>query len=178
MWRTGPDHSTEECKKTLRCANCGGDHPVYVKTCEKWKREKEILSVKYTKNISFLEARKIVDATNRDKTYSQAVSLVTSTELTSKYQNLVRKLLQLGPGDWSNFIKNLRAELEEPQVKTNDEGEKVINIPSTQPDNSTQDTPQDRNTERNNGKLSIDCTEHPKKIVLTRIQQKKDLGRK
>ena len=34
----------------------------------------------------------------KDKTYFQAVSLVTSIELTSKYQNLVWKLLQLGPG--------------------------------------------------------------------------------
>ena len=62
------------------CVNCDGDHPLYAKTCEKRKREKEILSVKYTRKISFLEARKIVDATNRDKTYSQMISSVTSTE--------------------------------------------------------------------------------------------------
>ena len=59
-----PDHSIEECKNTHRYANCGGDHPVYSKTCE--KREREILSIKYTRNISFLEAQKIVDATSRD----------------------------------------------------------------------------------------------------------------
>ena len=42
------DHSTEKCKKTHRYANCGGDHLVYAK--------KEILSVKYPRNISFQEA--------------------------------------------------------------------------------------------------------------------------
>ena len=63
-------------------------------------------------------------------------------------------------------------------MKTKDEGGKGINIPPTQLDNSTQDTPQDKNTEQNNRKLPIDCTEHPRKIVLTRIQQKKDPGKK
>ena len=63
-------------------------------------------------------------------------------------------------------------------MKTKDEGGKGINIPPTQPDNSTQDTPQDKNTEQNNRKLPINCTEQPRKIVLTQIQQKKDPGRK
>ena len=31
-----PDHSTEECKKAHRGANCGGDHPVYAKTYKNW----------------------------------------------------------------------------------------------------------------------------------------------
>ena len=44
---------------------------------------------------------------------------------------------------------------------------KGINIPLTESDNSAQDTPQDKNTERNNGKPPIDCTEHPRKIILT-----------
>ena len=46
-----PDHSIEECKNTHRCTNCSGDHPVYAKNVRKWKREREILSIKYTKNI-------------------------------------------------------------------------------------------------------------------------------
>ena len=128
--------------------------------------------------MSFLEAWKIVDVTNRDKTYSQVVSSITSTEPISKYQNLVWKTLELGSGDWPNFIKSLRAELEEPKVKTEDEGGKGINVPPIQPDNSTQDTSQDKNTEQNNEKKPINCTEHPKKVVLTRIQSKKDSGEK
>ena len=59
-----PDNSIEECKNTHRCTNCGGDNPVYAKS------EREILSIKYTKNISFQVSRKIVDPTSRDKTYS------------------------------------------------------------------------------------------------------------
>ena len=54
--------------------------------------------------------------------------------------------------------------------------EKGISMPPTQPDNFTQDTPQDKNTERNNEKLPINCTEHPRKMVLTQIQQIKIKG--
>ena len=118
-----PDHSIEECKNTHRCANCGGDHTVYSKTCKKWKREREILSIKYTKNLSFLEAQKIADATSREKTYSQAVASPTRTEGTNEYLNLVKKLLQLGPDDWPNFIKNIRSKLEGSMVKTKDQKE-------------------------------------------------------
>ena len=40
-----PDH-------THICANCGENHQVYSKTCKKWKREREILSIKlYQKHI-------------------------------------------------------------------------------------------------------------------------------
>ena len=86
-----PDHSTEKYKNPHRFANCGGDHPMYSKTCEKWKREKEILSIKYNRNV-FPRGTEY-SWRYRDKTYSQAVSSVTSTEPTSKYQNLVWKLL-------------------------------------------------------------------------------------
>ena len=106
--------------------------------------------------------------------HSPAVSSVTSTEPTRKYQNIVRKLQQLEPEDWPNFIKNLKTELEESKVKTKD-GEKYI--PLTQSDSSTQDTSQDKNTEWKSEKLPTDCTEHRRKIVLTRIQSKKDPGK-
>ena len=97
-----------------------------------------------------------------DKTYAQAVYSVKSMELTSKYQNLVQKWLQLGPGDWPNFIKNIWVVLKESKMKTKDEGEKGINILPTQLDNSTQDTSLDKNTEWNNEKLPTDCTWTPK----------------
>ena len=74
------------------------------------KRKRDLVCKIYEKRI-FPTDTKIVDTTNRDKTYSQAVPSKTNTTPTSKYQNLVRKLLELGPGDYPNFIKNLRAEL-------------------------------------------------------------------
>ena len=119
-----PDSSTKECKKTHRCANCGEDHPVYAKNLQKWKcgRKKKSKNKKNTRNVfpRGTEDRWLY----RHKTYSQVVSLITSTEPTSKYQNLVWKPLKLGPGDWSNFIINLKAKLKEPKMKRKVEGEK------------------------------------------------------
>ena len=43
------------------CVNCGGSHEVISKSCPTWIKEKEILKVKYTHNITFPEARKIVN---------------------------------------------------------------------------------------------------------------------
>ena len=72
-------------------------------------------------------------------------------------------------------------------VKTKDQKElkqeKGITVPFTQLDTSTQN----KNTKTNNEKLSTDCTEHPRKIVLTQNQSNptnqpskpnKDLGGK
>ena len=42
-----PDHHMNECEFPNKCANCGGDHPVYARSWEIWRREKEILSIKY-----------------------------------------------------------------------------------------------------------------------------------
>ena len=80
---------------------------------------------------------------------------------TKKQSKLINHGLKNNPVELS-FIKNLSAELVEPKVKTKDEGGKGINVPPTLPDNSTQDTSQDKNTEQNNWKIPIYCTEHRK----------------
>ena len=56
-------HSTDEtdCKRPPKCVNCKEDHPANSRQCQAWHTEKEILKVKYTRNISFPEARKIVE---------------------------------------------------------------------------------------------------------------------
>ena len=58
-----PKHSADEtdCKRPAKCFNCKEDHPANSKQCQAWHTEKEILKVKYTRNISFPEARKIVN---------------------------------------------------------------------------------------------------------------------
>ena len=66
-----PDPHMNECEFPHKCANCGGDHPVYARYCESW-RENKILSIKYINNIPYYEARKMVVApipkqSNREK---------------------------------------------------------------------------------------------------------------
>ena len=49
------------CNETAKCANCNGNHPVSSRDCPSWKKEKEILTVKYKRSITFYKARKIVE---------------------------------------------------------------------------------------------------------------------
>ena len=67
-----PDHHMNECEFPNKCANCGGDHTVFTRSCESWRREKEILSIKYKNNIPYYEACKMGVVSNTT-TYSQAV---------------------------------------------------------------------------------------------------------
>ncbi|MES9994362.1 MAG: hypothetical protein ABW098_20625 [Candidatus Thiodiazotropha sp.] len=59
-----PQHCADEtdCKNPAKCYNCKEDHPANSRHCQAWLTEKEILKVKYTRNVSFPEARKIVDS--------------------------------------------------------------------------------------------------------------------
>ena len=67
-----PGHHMNECEFPNKCTNCGGDHPVYARSCDIWRREKEILTVNYKNNIPYHEAWKSVVGSNT-YTYSQAV---------------------------------------------------------------------------------------------------------
>lgn len=60
-----PNHTTDQCQEIRKCANGGGNHWVHATICE--KLEKEILPLKYAKNISFSEVRKIINATRKEK---------------------------------------------------------------------------------------------------------------
>jgi hypothetical protein len=78
-----PDHGTETCTAAPHCANCKGDHPAYSTTCPKWIKEKEICKLKVLYNVTFPEARKLVNPaeseSNNRKTYSAMVRPATST---------------------------------------------------------------------------------------------------
>jgi hypothetical protein len=58
------DHSHQEadCRATPHCVNCGKEHHANSKDCDTWKQEKEIQRVKFTSNIPYPEARKLVQA--------------------------------------------------------------------------------------------------------------------
>ena len=60
--RTGNhDHHTSQCQNPIKCTNCGKDHLPKSNQCEIWKKEKEIIKIKVTKNITYPEARKIFE---------------------------------------------------------------------------------------------------------------------
>ena len=44
------NHHIKECKFLHKCDNCGGNHLVYIKSCESWKWDKEILAIKHKKH--------------------------------------------------------------------------------------------------------------------------------
>ncbi|GBN60462.1 hypothetical protein AVEN_176756-1 [Araneus ventricosus] len=85
-----PDHDSNNCSSTTpKCYNCNGEHPAFSRSCPRYKLEKEIQTVKITKNISFQEARKIVtDRTPKPGLlYSSALNSVVSPSDPSNLQN-------------------------------------------------------------------------------------------
>ena len=90
-----PNHTTINCNLNTRCANCDEDHPSYTRSCPAWKKEKEILTIKHTKNIPYPEARKIVEGYIKNKTYSQISQNNPKKESKKEenYQELISKLL-------------------------------------------------------------------------------------
>ena len=55
-----PDHVVEDCLKEIRCPNCRQDHTAYARSCNVYKKEKEILEVEHKRNVTFWDAKKIV----------------------------------------------------------------------------------------------------------------------
>jgi hypothetical protein len=54
-------HLDTECTNSPHCVNCSGQHCAYSRDCPEWSKQKEITRVKYDSNVSFVEARKIVE---------------------------------------------------------------------------------------------------------------------
>ena len=88
------DHLEEDCLKEIRCTNCQQDHPTYTRSCDVYKKEKEILEVKYKWNVSFLEARKIVGTHIGENSYASVAWRADTTNQDNKYRTLVEKLFQ------------------------------------------------------------------------------------
>ena len=54
------EHLENRYSNELHCVNCGQKHSADSKECRIWHKEKEILRIKFTRNISFVEARKVL----------------------------------------------------------------------------------------------------------------------
>ena len=94
-----PDHAEENCSKEIRCANCQQDHPAYARTCTVYQKEKVIIEVKHKRNVSFLEARRIVGSYMGESSYASVARRADRTNDDTKYRTLVGKFLKLEAND-------------------------------------------------------------------------------
>ena len=98
---SGADHTELTCTNPINCINCEGSHPADSRDCTVWKREKEINQVKFTNNIPFPEARKIVRNQNKfpPKSYAQAATANLDTKHHSRHpcKTLLERLVSLSP---------------------------------------------------------------------------------
>ena len=63
------------------------------------------MEVKYRRNITFLEARKIVESYLKVNTYANiAQKAICYNNQLDKYRVLIKKLVQLGPNNWLIFL--------------------------------------------------------------------------
>ena len=102
------DHMGEDCLKEICCVNCRQDHLGYARSCVVYKKEKEIIEVKHQRNVSFLEARRIVGSYMGEISYTSVAWRVHKTNEDSKYRKLVEKLIQLEANDWPMFQEHLK----------------------------------------------------------------------
>ena len=54
-------HEDTHCTNPVHCANCSGNHAAFSKDCPIWSKQRDITQIKFEKNISFYEARQIVE---------------------------------------------------------------------------------------------------------------------
>ena len=89
MWQTGehdPDHMENECKN-IKCANCHEEHSAFSRSCAIFKKEKEMMFIKHTKDIPFPEARKIIERYMGTKTYANVAQKVNQPSQDSTHFN-------------------------------------------------------------------------------------------
>ena len=63
------------------------------------QKEKEIIEVKYKRNVSFLEAGRIVESCMGESSYPSVTRTANRTNDDNKYRTLVVKLIQLEAND-------------------------------------------------------------------------------
>ncbi|GFW56120.1 uncharacterized protein TNCV_3852881 [Trichonephila clavipes] len=93
-------HSSTDCTLEPKCINCSQPHTADSKLCPKWKTEKQIQEIKTNRNITYVEARKLI-VPQTSHTYAQAAKSSNKTSSTQTDENITKikcpplELLQL-----------------------------------------------------------------------------------
>ena len=174
------NHDFETCSNPQKCANCKGPHPAFSRECPLWKEEKEILNLKYTKNLSFPEARQLIKQRRADQTKFSSASYADVTTPTKEDCQTCTILAKLIITKFPDMAKDLKDILPKStfaaltSVKPSFTTEKITSPPASSA--SVTKSSSDANTKPNKPK-SANRTEDAHKTLSqqrTRVQQGKD----
>ena len=90
----GHAHHTSQCKNPTKCINCGKGHSPKSNTCETWFKEKAIMKLKVTNNISYLEAKKMHE-NQPEITFSKIVQSIARPEMKDASTQYKTKYLKI-----------------------------------------------------------------------------------
>ena len=164
----GFHHLASACPNPVKCVNCGLNHLSRSNVCEVWKKEKEIMKIKVTRNLTYLEARKIVEHTP-ETTFSTTVqSAIAKPEIKNDYT-------QTSEND--KIISSSTKVLIPTKYKTNKSqpSSKASTPQSKQPSTSQVEPAKNRESRSKNRTSPRKKSQSPKKnqrdkIKLTRVQ--------
>ena len=164
----GFHHLASACPNPVKCVNCGLNHLSRSNVCEVWKKEKEIMKIKVTRNLTYLEARKIVEHTP-ETTFSTIVqSAIAKPEIKNDYT-------QTSEND--KIISSSTKVLIPTKYKTNKSqpSSKAPTPQSKQPSTSQVEPAKNRESRSKNRTSPRKKSQSPKKnqrdkIKLTRVQ--------
>ena len=164
----GFHHLASACPNPVKCVDCGLNHLSRSNVCEVWKKEKEIMKIKVTRNLTYLEARKIVEHTP-ETTFSTIVqSAIAKPENKNDYT-------QTSEND--KIISSSTKVLIPTKYKTNKSqpSSKASTPQSKQPSTSQVEPAKNRESRSKNRTSPRKKSQSPKKnqkdkIKLTRVQ--------
>ncbi|XP_046393616.1 uncharacterized protein LOC124161312 [Ischnura elegans] len=131
-------HENENCSSKAHCVNCDGDHPVYSRDCPKLKDEKKIVEIKTLEKISYLEARKKLNAQKApifSRSFASVASVSvrcasTQTDFQKIQDTLVEKRDQQASGQQSTNNGNKQTDVS--KKSQSDRKDKDPSLPKTQ----------------------------------------------
>ncbi|GFW90111.1 uncharacterized protein TNCV_1789331 [Trichonephila clavipes] len=82
-------HASTDCSLERKCVNCSQPKYSNSKFCPKWKTEKEIQTIKINRNISYLEARKLIEPQS-SQTYAKVTKPSIATSTTQTDENITK----------------------------------------------------------------------------------------
>ena len=171
----GFDHVESRCPNPVKCVNCGLNHLSRSNECEMWKKEKEILKIKVTKNITYLEARKEFEQ-QPEITYSKIVqsaairkpeTKTTETDFDEKDFNVTASSKVIIP---TKYKQNKQAAKSTATTKTSVSTSQL----NTSKTNNEKETPRARSKtrtgNRDNSKSPKSRQKEKPTVKLTRVQ--------